>query len=383
MGKIRDILIKMPKGEALFNELYSVIIWKRNFKARNKIKVMSADAEKTLDAVDKKKKHIYFVGVPMHKNMGDQAQKYCIDRWLKNNYPDYDIVHFFTWPFYNRDFRDKIKQTVQPQDMIVIQSGYCTTSWHFDHPMHRFIVKSFRDNPVLIMPQTVLFSRNRDAKKTAEIYSQHSKLLFLARDKKSYESAKKYFIGTKVECYPDIVTTLIGDFEYNHPSERNGVLLCVRNDGEKLYGNDVIESLAKKIKDKGHNCQIADTNSELPLKELQKYFEDELKKVISSFAGYKVVITDRYHGTIFSLIANTPVIVLSTNDHTVKTGTEWFKGVYDGNYFNADTPDEAFSIAMRIFDENRAVRNEAYFKEHYYDCLKEKFESDKTGITVN
>ena len=50
MGKIRDILIKMPKGEALFNELYSVIIWKRNFKARNKIKVMSADAEKTLDA---------------------------------------------------------------------------------------------------------------------------------------------------------------------------------------------------------------------------------------------------------------------------------------------------------------------------------------------
>lgn len=44
---------------------------------------------------------------------------------------------------------------------------------------------------------------------------------------------------------------------------------------------------------------------------------------------YKVVITDRYHGTIFSLIANTPVIIIKSTDHKVTTGADWFKGIYD------------------------------------------------------
>lgn len=370
MGKIHDFLIKLPKGEAVYNELYSLIIFKRNFEARQKIKKMSGEAIEELESIDTSKKHIYFVGVPMHLNMGDQAQKYCIDMWLKNNYPDYDIEHFFTWPFYNSSFRKKLRKTIQPQDIIVIQSGYCTTSWHFDHYMHRFIVKNFKGNPVLIMPQTVLFSRKRDAKKTAAIYGQHKKLLFLARDKISYESAKEYFKGTKVECFPDIVTTLIGDFKYNAPKERKGVLLCVRNDGEKLYSSYVIESLSKRFRDEGYECKISDTNSTLPLKELQEKFEDELKKQIEEFAGYKLIITDRYHGTIFSLIANTPVIVLSTNDHKVKTGTEWFRGVYEGSYFNADGIDEAFNIAIKVLNSDKDLDNHKYFKEYYNQLYK-------------
>lgn len=38
---------------------------------------------------------------------------------------------------------------------------------------------------------------------------------------------------------PDVVTSLIGNAEFQYPnSTRKGVMLCVRNDGEKLYSDE-------------------------------------------------------------------------------------------------------------------------------------------------
>ena len=37
----------------------------------------------------KRAKRILYFGIPMHTNLGDQAQKYCIRKWLKENYPDF------------------------------------------------------------------------------------------------------------------------------------------------------------------------------------------------------------------------------------------------------------------------------------------------------
>ena len=103
-------------------------------------------------------------------------------------------------------------------------------------------------------------------------------------------------------------------------------------------------------------------------------FSSELEKTLDFFASHKVVITDRYHGTIFSMISNTPVIVITTNDHKVKTGTEWFKGIYANSQYNADSLDEAYSLAMNIVKTNNTIVNKPYFKTEYYDKLKSRFE---------
>ncbi|WP_082026255.1 polysaccharide pyruvyl transferase family protein [Prevotella pectinovora] len=44
--------------------------------------------------------------------------------------------------------------------------------------------------------------------------------------------------------------------------------------------------------------------------------------ILQQFAKYQVVITDRYHGTIFSQIVNTPVIVISSTDHKLRSGVK-------------------------------------------------------------
>lgn len=355
------------------NKLFVLKIWKRNFQARPIRKKEAEEALRTLKEYKPTEKKILFCCVPTHKNMGDLAQRYCITKWCEENYSEYRTVPFSTWPFYEKKFVKAFRSFVNQEDIIVIQSGYCTTSRHKDHKIHRFLVKNFPENRILIMPQTVNFAEDRDGYATGKLYNHHKKLLFLARDKISFESAKKYFTGTRVALYPDIVTSMIGTRTFD--CVRKGVLICVRNDGEKKYTASQIESLRTKLTSVGIACDISDTNSDLPLNALLESFEEELNKTLQFFARHEVVITDRYHGTIFSMISNTPVIVLETKDHKVKTGTEWFSPVYDGAYYNASDLEQAYTIAVTLLNEKKHVENPAYFQKEYYAKLKSLFEN--------
>ena len=315
------------------------------------------------------KRTIWFCGVPTHNNLGDQAQAQCIRNWLAENYGnDYQVTELLAFPFYSKRFKSELDRLVSGEDLFVIQSGYCTSENHYNHYMHRYIVSHF-ENPVLIMPQTVNFYKESEGYKTGRIYQKHKKLLFLARDKKSFEYASKYFKETKILLYPDIVTSLIGTKTFNE--KRDGVLLCVRNDGEKLYTSEDISHLKDMFAAKGIHVEVTDTD--YLDKDMSDGIVSLINKKIEQFAMYQVIITDRYHGTIFSMIANTPVVVLATNDHKVKTGTEWFKGVYDGAFSNANSIDDAYQIAMQYMADKPDVSNSAYFKEHYYDKLYQEF----------
>ncbi|MCD8129768.1 MAG: polysaccharide pyruvyl transferase family protein [Lachnospiraceae bacterium] len=371
MSKLTQTLRKCRIINYILDSLFFIKKRSRIFKQRKLINNLSNKAIERLSHMSASS-HIYFCGVPVHRNMGDQAQRYCIRQWCKKNYPEFDILEIETWPFYNKKFCQQLLNTVEHDDIFVIQSGYCTTSRHFDHDMHRFIVKTFPKNRILIMPQTVNFSQKRDGVKTGKIYNEHKKLLFLARDRISYESAKQYFASTEIRLFPDIVTSLIGTMQFQ--TNREGVLICVRNDGEKKYSNESINELKNRIETLGVPCGISDTNSELPLDILVNNFESELQKKLSFFAKHNLVITDRYHGTIFALISNTPVIVLATNDHKVKTGTEWFTGIYDEAFHNAASIDDAFSIAQQVLKNPVHICNQAFFGQKYYSKLKDIFE---------
>ncbi len=78
------------------------------------------------------------------------------------------------------------------------------------------------------------------------------------------------------------------------------------------------------------------------LKNAKQYIE---KKKLTLTLIIKLIITDRYHGTILSLVAGTPVIVIKTTDHKVTTGAEWFRGVYDDYVYLAESLQQAYDIA--------------------------------------
>ena len=328
-----------------------------------------------------KDKRILYFGIPMHTNLGDQAQKYCIRKWLNENYPEYEVIEIPTRVVVDTRFRflEEMRKYVQTSDIFVFQSGYCT---HDIEPsqedlMHRIVIENFPSNMMLMFPQTVYFKNADRQALSSKVYSMAEKMLFLARDNTSYRTAEKMFPTLRVELFPDIVTSLIGTKHYDN--ERKGILVCARRDCEKFYSDDQLAEMIENLK-KYAPVTISDTTIDnLDSYWLDNHFEEYFQDIIRQYSSYEVVITDRYHGTIFSLIAETPVIVLKTTDHKVSTGVDWFKGVYDIVEF-AESLDEAIKKASLCLKNKKAacVHHEPYFADKYYSGLKAHF--DEVGV---
>lgn len=361
MSKRVQFFRKFPSIYSILRMLYTPV---RNLKINRSVKYYSSKGCKALENVKKEENNIFFFGMPIHKNLGDLAQFYCIKKWLKSNYSNYNIFCFETYSTYSKLFFNKFLNRLNDNSIIVFQSGYCTKENHLDHKMHRKIVNKCKNNKIIFFPQTVNFFDKRQLDKTAKIYNFNGNVVFLARDNISYDTAIKKFSNCKVLLFPDIVTSLIGtlDIECNN---KNGLLLCLRNDGEKLF--DDSEYNCSDLISKYKIIDKCDTNSLYSYDDTIADLEKVLIEFVTKISKYKLIITDRYHGTIFSLIANTRVIVVPTNDHKVITGAHWFDNIYDSICI-AKNPTDAIEIAKKI--ESFVVNNSSYFKENYYDKLK-------------
>lgn len=324
------------------------------------------------------KKAVFYLGIPAHSNLGDLAQGICIRRWIKKHYPERHTYEIETDSLVNTSFPvlKTLKNTYRDGDIIVFQSGYTTTDLGgFADEMHRAVMKALPDAPMLMMPQTIFFQKKENEKRTSEEYNKMKNMLYLARDEVSFAKAKEMFPDIALGLYPDIVTTLIGNQKVN--TDRNGILFCLRNDGEKFYSDEELSVLEEKCREIS-DISRTDTTKKGVISEIvanaEKYIYDE----INCYSKYKIIITDRYHGTILSLAAGTPVIIIKTTDHKVTTGALWFKGVYDGYVHLASSLDDAFEIAKDILSKDYDYTLSPYFEREYYDKLKNTFEN--TGV---
>lgn len=330
-----------------------------------------------LDEINAKNEpqRIFYLGITEHSNLGDNAQFYCIRRWIKKNYPDIPCYEFESTTIcdHETDFIKKFMEVYKPQDIIIFQSGYCTQDLGGNHEeMHRLICDNLPHARILMMPQTIFFQKEENKLRTSKSYNQAHNMLFLARDKVSYEIALEMFPDIKVELYPDIVTTLIGTLKFDNP--RNGVCLCTRNDGEKYYSEEEIEFLKHRIESEGVHVKQKDTYTSKSYQKIRKNQQAFIENEIETFSHFNVTITDRYHGTIFSLAAGTPVIIIKTNDHKVVTGADWFKGIYDDYVYVVKDLDEAFTKYKELNHKKFKYSLIPYFENQFYNLLKSKFE---------
>jgi len=308
---------------------------------------------------------LFFFSTPIHSNLGDQAQLMCWLRLFKEWYPQYEIICI---PARYRSFstlRD-IRNIINSEDKIFIHSGYLIYDPHPELPFIIDVVRAFYDFPITILPQTVNLMGEWYQQIVARQFNAHQNLTLICRDEVSYENAESLFPNLKLKLMPDVVTSLIGDkdFQYNN-TERNGIMLCVRNDGEKLYTDSQINDLKKRFG--GIRVSQSDTTIKASIWQWERKRESMIRKILREFSQYQVIITDRYHGTIFSQIANTPVIVLSSADHKLSSGVKWFPQAVFGNMIQyATNLDMAYSLAVEQINRSTECVNLDYFKENYY-----------------
>lgn len=313
----------------------------------------------------------FLFGSPGHKNMGDQAQTYCIQKWLEANYPKYGLM-IFTLNESTEKVYQLLRRYIRKKDLLICHSGYHITDLYDERLPYMELAKRFKDHRIIIFPQTVFFQDKNKLEENAKAFNEHGNLLLMCRDMVSFEEAKRHFNSCKLLLMPDIVTSLIGQFKYH--GNRQGVLFCVRNDKEAFYSQEEINKLMLRFF--GIQTKKTDTTlSELDLGFIIHNREAVLKGLFEEYSRYKVVITDRYHGTIFSLIAGTPVVVLGSTDHKLSSGVQWFPEAFSDYVSFADNLDVAYDKAISLINRgDLSYYLSPYFKEKYYDGLKSEIE---------
>ena len=321
-------------------------------------------------------KRLFYFGMPEHSNMGDLGQYYCILKWLKEQYPDYCIVECVSSVVLDSHsgFKRFFDKTVKPDDLLVIHSGYNTNDLsRVGNKLNLYLMSGYYNNTLIVLPQTVNFKEKRIMEASAKVFNARPNMVFMARDSVSYEISRCMMPDGIVILVPDIVTTLIGSRPVN--LNRSGITLCHRHDGEQFYSDTDFGWIGKSLED--IDCsRIMDTTVNRTFTEIKKDLFGAMMEIIEQFEKSRIVITDRYHGMIYSLIANTPVIVVRTNDHKVVEGYNTLKEVYPERIWFAESKEEAVQICRNVMENHCYSQLDPYFLREIYAKLPQKISEE-------
>jgi len=292
--------------QKIHNLLYYYLILKIRF-----LKIIASDT-------------VFLVITPAHGNLGDHAIAKAEQLMLKKcniHYCEITGKRMF-------EMMKKNQLHVFNGSCILCNGGgYLGTLWLNDEILVRNILKENPDSQIIFMPNTIFFDDTEQGKKefieSKRVYKSHNHVKFYAREKESYELLKG--MGVSVGLAPDMVMSLKEDSDVKL---RSGCLLMLRSDCEKTRTEEIDIQINEFVCNMfGDNIKRIDTVVPygIPIRKR----DDELMKLYEQLHNTELVITDRLHGMILSLITGTPCIVLNSKSPKVLGSYEWIR---DFNY---------------------------------------------------
>lgn len=321
------------------------------------------------------KKIIYAITPPSSlKNVGDHAQVVAINKWLNDNFKDYSVMEFDKNEMYL--YIPSIKKITNENDLIFLHSGGNLGDRSFwSENIRRSIIKNFPENKIISLPQTIFFNDTKVGREeleiTKNIYNDHRDLTIIARDSYSFKLAKEYFSSCKNFVCPDFVLYLKRDRK--PVTKRKNILLCIRNDTESIIDDETRQFIANCLNHLGKDYTFYDTTLDRNIAKENR--EKELERSLSLFESQELVITDRFHGVIFSVITKTPCIALKTIDHKLSESIKWFEDINYVTYTEDFTTLPDRISKMLEIDGIDTVD----WRSLYFDGLRSKIFSEDPG----
>lgn len=310
----------------------------------------------------KRGRNFFLLDSPNYGNLGDQAIFLSVSDFLEKNFPDWGIVELSNDEIYSEI--DNVKSVFDAEKDVIILTGGGNSGNMYEiyEATRRFVVSEFKDANVIIFPQTVDYSRDVFGAVSSFlggiIYRRNSRLVYLAREERSYRFFKENYGLSKVFLTPDIVMRLKGYY-----SENKGkyVGLCLRCDKEAYFTSKDRDLIYREI---GANREIkvlSTVTSEKITKENRKeIFEEKLKE----FRECELIITDRLHGMIFSYILGIPCIALPNSNGKVESVFSWLKDSERVVYCQ-----EIREINSKWEELKKKIGDEPLIDDSYFDDL--------------
>lgn len=264
-------------------------------------------------------------------NIGDMAITIAQIKLIQDAFPDRKIVEIPAIDPYI--YKDEILKILNDDDICTIIGGGNLGNLYVSYEeKRRFFIDIFKNNKIISFPQSIYFSNDAagdmELQKSIDIYGSHKDLTILAREQRTYDILTSNF-KNNVQLVPDIVFYLKDKLDNIQTVPRTNITLCFRNDKEKVTDYNIIEELTQLLDSNnlGNNINCIDTHiGEVAIhqKDRKNIFENCLKNFINS----KVILTDRLHGMIFSIITNTPCIAFNNSNKKISsTYATWLKNI--------------------------------------------------------
>lgn len=303
----------------------------------------------------KNDQRIILVGTSVYGNLGDQAISQAEMTFLTDSFPEHTVIEL---PNNYYLYQNKlVKENITTDDVLVINGGgFMGTLWPAGEDMARDVVTSFKNNKVVILPQTIFFSNNETGKleleKSKAIYQNHPNITLFVRDSRSLHFANEHLRGNllqDIQLVPDIVTYLNRDIQSDR---RNTILFCMRTDKEKV-DNDTQLAAVEAYLAKNNNLPIVRQDTVVD-ERIDLYNRDEeLDKMLAYFYDAKLVITDRLHGMVLSAITGTPCLALNNVSGKVKGQFEWLEHLGYVKYVEDPSQIDTYLADLLALEESR------------------------------
>lgn len=312
------------------------------------------------------------VNTPFHGNLGDQAIAIAECKWLKEH-----NIRFLEVPgeLLDNGRYKKIYGYLRKKGIKAIYftgGGNLGSLWMDDETRFRETLESFPETKTFVFPQTVYFDLNtsqgeNEFKNSKKIYSLNHHLVIAHRDNKSYDFMLDHFPIIKILLAPDCVLTLKGP--YKEAQSRKEIMICIRNDKEKIVADAEFEKLLSYLRNETKE-EILFSNTDLYRKIGSLRRKTIVRKKLEEFSNVKLVITDRLHGMVFAAITGTPCIAFDNKSNKISGVYKW---IHNDNVIVVNTVDEAIAN----ISGNKKLRPSPYNNEDtlklFNDALEEEF----------
>jgi exopolysaccharide biosynthesis predicted pyruvyltransferase EpsI len=269
------------------------------------------------------------LNTPDHINIGDQLiWQGEMDYLLSKGIEPYYISSLFTF-----DWREFPKDTL----ILLHGGGNFGDVWEGHQDFRLKVVERYKNNKIIIFPQSVQYNSQESLINDAKIFSDHPNLTICARDEFSFQLLKEHF-KNNILMLPDMA--FCSSYSKISSDENiNRTLLIKRNDREvpsqieykkyddfeirdwPSYDNSIstlplllLEKLNRTFSNNFYNKLFkkrnGDTTFGLGVLRDKDYL---VNQGIVFLSAYNLVITTRLHGHILSLLLGIPSIMIDNN----------------------------------------------------------------------
>lgn len=315
-----------------------------------------------------KNKKIIFCDAASYNNLGDQAISYAISLLIRDKFSDYEYIEITEKDFL-RNFK-YLRKHIKEDDIICLSGGGNMGNLYPRYEaIRRKVIKSFKNNKIVIFPQTIDYENDKYGKyekeRSKKIYNYNNNLLVCAREIKSYKNMSEMY--NNVILVPDIVFYLYNNKEIvpqnNNKNDIMRIGICLREDRESTLKNNERQEIMNSLENEKYQLVKLTTMSNANYINYENR-PKELWQKLKEFSDCDFIITDRLHGMIFSILCNKPCIVFDNTNKKVSGVLETVKDYFFDVYFFKKWSIEKFRQVVNIKNKNNI-----FDKEKAYDKL--------------